>query len=127
MVSNLLKLFHEAHPYLLALGTAEGSIRKTGGNVKLNLFMQNKPNFPNDPMNISPVTTKYYSNFCLLGHSKNKPNSNPIKPNFKLFAVGGRTVKIIVFNSLNVKSQLNRIEGVIQVKLRKMQFFGRKY
>jgi hypothetical protein len=35
MFANLLKLFREAHPHLLALGTAEGSILKTGGNLQL--------------------------------------------------------------------------------------------
>jgi len=30
MFVNLLKLFREAHPHLLALGTAEGFIRKKG-------------------------------------------------------------------------------------------------
>jgi hypothetical protein len=47
--------------------------------------MQNKPNFGNKPMSISPVMTKHYDNFRLLGRRKNKPNSNPIqnqnKPN----------------------------------------------
>jgi hypothetical protein len=33
-------------------------------------------------MNLSPVITKHYGNFHLLGRRKNKPNSNPIKPNF---------------------------------------------
>jgi len=47
------------------------------------LIMQNKPNFLQHLMNISPVMTKHYGNFRLLGRPKNKPNSNPIKPNLK--------------------------------------------
>jgi len=34
-------------------------------------------------MNITPLITKYYGNFHLLGRCKNKPNSNPIKSNLK--------------------------------------------
>jgi len=45
--------------------------------------MQNKPNFLNNPMTINPFMTIYYDNFHLLERRKNKPNSNPIKPNFR--------------------------------------------
>jgi len=41
--------------------------------------MQNKPNFPIALMNISPVMTKHYGNFNLLGRPKNKAKTNPIQ------------------------------------------------
>ena len=78
MVSNLLKLFHEAHPYLLALGTAEGSILKTGGNVQFNLFMQNKPNFLKCLMNINFYLTNYYKQKLPLRQPAKQTQSNPI-------------------------------------------------
>ena len=34
-------------------------------------------------MNLSSVKKKDYENVHLLGRRKNKPNSNPFKPNFK--------------------------------------------
>ena len=43
------------------------------------VFMQNKPNFLDKPININPVMTKHYGNFNLLGHRKNKPKTNPIQ------------------------------------------------
>jgi len=45
------------------------------------LFMQNKPNFIKDQMNVSIYYTNEYKNFIPLAGYKNKPNSNPIKPN----------------------------------------------
>ncbi len=48
------------------------------------LFMQNKPNFRNNKMNVSNIITMNYENFIPLAGQKNKPNSNPI-----LSAVGG--------------------------------------
>jgi len=43
--------------------------------------MQNKPNLLEMPMNISSFITVDYENVHLLGRRKNKPNTNPIKPN----------------------------------------------
>jgi len=34
-------------------------------------------------MNLNCLYTKYYKNFIPLAGQKNKPNSNPIKPNLK--------------------------------------------
>jgi len=34
-------------------------------------------------MNVNLYNTKYYQNFITLAGYKNKPNSNPNKPNFK--------------------------------------------
>jgi hypothetical protein len=45
--------------------------------------MQNKPNSPNVQIYINFYYTKVYNNFIPLAGYKNKPNSNPIKPNFK--------------------------------------------
>jgi len=45
-------------------------------------FMQNKPNLRNVQMNISAVKTKDYENKTALELQKNKPKTNPIKPNF---------------------------------------------
>ena len=43
--------------------------------------MQNKPNFLESQMNVSPVITKDYEKNTLGELGKNKPNSNPIKAN----------------------------------------------
>ncbi len=57
-----------------------------------NSFMQNKPNFQNDKMNITPALTKDYENISPTKKCENKPNqtqfqyqickTNPIEPNF---------------------------------------------
>jgi hypothetical protein len=41
--------------------------------------MQNKPNFLETQMNLSPDITKHYGNFPLLGRRKNKAKTNPIQ------------------------------------------------
>jgi len=43
--------------------------------------MQNKPNLLDAQMNVSNIITRNYQNFIPLAGYKNKPNSNPIKPN----------------------------------------------
>jgi len=48
---------------------------------KSTLFMQNKPNLLDAQMNVSNIITRNYQNFIPLAGYKNKPNSNPIKPN----------------------------------------------
>jgi len=47
------------------------------------LFMQNKPNFQKSQMNLNPYNTTNYENISDWTLGENKPNSNPIKPNFK--------------------------------------------
>jgi len=42
-------------------------------------FMQNKPNFQKDQMNVSQVAIKDYAKWTLGQRGKNKPNSNPIQ------------------------------------------------
>ncbi len=44
---------------------------------------QNKPNLLDAQMNVSSILTKDYENKRLCRRGENKPNSNPIKPNFK--------------------------------------------
>ena len=44
--------------------------------------MQNKPNLLDTQMNASAVVTKDYENETPFKVRKNKPNTNPIKPNF---------------------------------------------
>ncbi len=44
------------------------------------LFMQNKPNYKDDQMNVTSLITMNYKDFIPLAGQKNKPNSNPIKP-----------------------------------------------
>jgi len=45
--------------------------------------MQNKPNFPDAQMNVNKVLTEDYENVTLGKRGKNKPKTNPIKPNFR--------------------------------------------
>jgi len=45
--------------------------------------MQNKPNFQDAQMNVNIYYTKTYNNETAFRRVKNKPNSNPIKPNLR--------------------------------------------
>ncbi len=47
------------------------------------LFMQNKPNFQDDQMNVSIFIQEAYENKRNWTLGQNKPNSNPIKPNYQ--------------------------------------------
>ena len=51
--------------------------------LQIDPFMQNKPNFPDDQMNVNKVLTKTYENNPCSGLLENKPNSNPNKANFR--------------------------------------------
>jgi len=53
---------------------------------KLHQIMQNKPNLRKSKMNVNDDTTKDYENETLGQRGKNKPNSNPIKPDFDFTA-----------------------------------------
>jgi len=78
--------------------------------------MQNKPNFRNDKMNVSSVKTMNYEQITMNNANKNKPNTNPIKPNIKrgdpiylaTKPASGvfYTEKIMFCNRLNGKCQL---------------------
>ena len=48
------------------------------------LFMQNKPNFQNMLMNATAFQQTTYENIRPFGHPKNKPKTNPNKPNLKI-------------------------------------------
>ena len=48
------------------------------------IFMQNKPNFPDAQMNLSPNITKDYENGSNTTLGENKPNSNPIRQEPKI-------------------------------------------
>ena len=48
------------------------------------VFMQNKPNSPIVQLNVTLFITMNYAIFASLTKVKNKPNSNPNKPNFKI-------------------------------------------
>ena len=54
-----------------------------GSSTNQLLFMQNKPNFQKAKMNINSLITTDYENKWQRRVRKNKPNSNPIKSNFK--------------------------------------------
>jgi len=56
------------------------------------LFMQNKPNFQDARMNVNIYNTTYYKNFIPLAGYKNKPNSNPIKPNCRKGKIDAKCV-----------------------------------
>jgi len=47
------------------------------------LFMQNKPNVKDAQINVNSYLKSKYENLDTWLSGKNKPNSNPIKPNFK--------------------------------------------
>ncbi len=50
-------------------------------NYQIN--MQNKPNFPKAQISANSVCTRYYEYFIPLAGQKNKPNTNPNKPNLR--------------------------------------------
>jgi len=49
--------------------------------LQIDLFMQNKPNFPKSQIKVNIYNTTDYDNKSNWTLSENKPNSNPIKPN----------------------------------------------
>ena len=49
--------------------------------LQIGSFMQNKANLLNAQMNANKVITRDYENETLGKRGKNKPNTNPIKPN----------------------------------------------
>jgi hypothetical protein len=51
--------------------------------LQIRPFMQNKANFRKSQMNVNKVLTKDYEKRTLGERGKNKPNTNPIKPNFR--------------------------------------------
>ena len=58
------------------IGPLDRNQRKT--YEVLTTFMQNKPNFLKDQMNVNPYNTTYYENIYNWTLGENKPNSNPM-------------------------------------------------
>jgi len=56
-------------------------------------FMQNKPNFENDKMNINFDMTSIYKILFRSPGQKNKPNSNPIKPKTNPIKANSKPIK----------------------------------
>ncbi len=52
-------------------------------SLQIDLFMQNKPNFPKSQMNVNTYNKTDYENKRNWTIGQSKPNSNPIKPNFQ--------------------------------------------
>jgi hypothetical protein len=48
--------------------------------IGIHSFMQNKPNFSNNPMNITPLITRYYEQKPPHRPPAKQTQSNPIKP-----------------------------------------------
>jgi len=59
-----------------ALGTTSTTVESA---LQIALFMQNKPNFQKDQMNVNMVSTGDYERKDTWWSGKNKPNSNPIQ------------------------------------------------
>jgi len=77
-------LLPEFTPGVCLLAFLPGEIQSTKYYVRIyQRIMQNKPNSPNVQIYINVYDTKIYTNFIPLAGYKNKPNSNPIKPNLK--------------------------------------------
>jgi len=57
--------------------------------------MQNKANFPKSQMNVNIYNTTNYENKSNWTLVESKPNSNPIKPNFKKAQMSVRQFHII--------------------------------
>jgi len=66
---------------LCPLSSVLGPLHLSRTLYKSALFMQNKANLLNAQMNVNLYVTKDYENKSNWKLSKNKPNTNPIKPN----------------------------------------------
>ena len=71
-------------------------------SLQINLFMQNKPNFRKSQMNVSFFYTKDYENISDWTLGESKPNSKPIKPNFR----NGQNERKLNFNKGLQKKRL---------------------
>jgi hypothetical protein len=63
-------------------------------------FLTNKANFGKAQMNVNIYYIKIYQNFIPLAGQKNKPNSNPIKPNLKKAKMNVKSVAYIYLRSI---------------------------
>jgi len=55
--------------------------KRVENDENLSLIWKNKPNFRKARNGVSIYMKGDYDDFCGFGRRKNKPNSNPIKPN----------------------------------------------
>jgi len=60
-----------------------GSSTFVEDSLQIALFMQNKANLPDAQMNVTNLLTTNYEQLTMNYVQKNKPNTNPIKPNFR--------------------------------------------
>jgi len=65
-----------------------------------NLFMQNKPNFPNAQMNVCSAITMDYVNIRLRSHRQNKAKQTQFKANLSQFQCQTNP-RLILINSLD--------------------------
>ena len=67
--------------------------RNSGKTTRFSLlFMQNKANLPDAQMNVNSLITKDYRENDAFAGQKNKPNSNPIKPNCRKSKIDAKCV-----------------------------------
>ena len=66
------------HRYLCAYKAPSTTVESP---LQISSFMQNKANFPDDPMNVNKVLTKDYGNISNCKLCENKANTKPIKAN----------------------------------------------
>ena len=84
------------------------------------IFMQNKPNFPDDQMNVTSCYTVDYEDMSNCKRGQNKPNSKPIKPNSQNTQMNVNIVSTKYYeNMLNLtlfenKANINQIQSQFQ-------------
>jgi len=66
-----------------ALYTSSDSSTDAERSLQNHLFMQNKPNFRKNQMNVTDLLTRDYERKDTWSSGKNKPNSKPIQTQFK--------------------------------------------
>jgi hypothetical protein len=72
--------FNQRNPRLMKyLRAYKAPLHLSRTLYKSPLFMQNKPNFLDAQMNVSPVKTMNYEQITMNNANKNKPNSKPIQ------------------------------------------------
>ena len=71
-------------------------------NYEIPTFMQNKPNFSNNPMNISPFVIDVYEQKTPLRLPAKQTQSNPIKPNFSNYLLQEKLIP----NPINLSRKL---------------------
>ncbi len=76
----------------------ENEIQSTNYYVRnYKLFMQNKPNLVRRRRIANSVYKRIYNNFIPLAGQKNKPNTNPIKPNLQKAKIACQKIRQICY------------------------------